>query len=85
MRAIVVTCLILTAMLAIACVARAEVRVDEGSAKHTPWSGYWWPIAKGELLQGPLRKHDALAKRQAHQWERQHNPPGENVPDWYGY
>ncbi len=35
----------------------AEAAVEEGVAKHIPWSGYWWPVAKGELL-GPLEKYD---------------------------
>ena len=85
MKSALGTALVLAGLAIASQSVTAEVRVDEGSAKHTPWSGYWWPIAKGELLQGPLQKHDTLTRRRAHQWERQHNPPGNNVPEWHGY
>ena len=32
----------------LACAQAAEAAVEQGAAKHTPWSGYWWPIARGE-------------------------------------
>ena len=62
----------------------AEGNVDEATARHLPWSGYWWPIAKGELLV-PLSKYDYLTESQATLWERGHHPPGSQVPGWYGY
>ncbi len=62
----------------------ASGAVEEGSAKETPWSGYWWPIAKGEL-QIPLSKYDQLTGAASAQWERQNHPPGPNVPRWHGY
>jgi hypothetical protein len=62
----------------------AEAQIDEGQARATPWSGYWWPSAKGELLT-PLGKYDQLTGASAAQWERQHNPPGPTVPGWHGY
>ncbi|MBN1853486.1 MAG: DUF4384 domain-containing protein [Pirellulales bacterium] len=58
--------------------------VDEGIARHIPWSGYWWPIAKGELL-GPLQKYDTLTGKRAFRWELEHNPPGPQVSEWHGY
>ncbi|HEX5103907.1 MAG TPA: DUF4384 domain-containing protein [Pirellulaceae bacterium] len=73
-------CLVI--LLLVAGTARGQV--DEGSAKHIPWSGYWFPMAKGEILE-PLRKYDALTGRNAFAWEYQRNPPGQNVPEWHGY
>lgn len=57
---------------------------DEGYAANTPWSGYWWPIKTGELLV-PLGKYDQVTGNHAAAWERSTNPPGTNVPDWWGY
>jgi len=62
----------------------AQVTTEEGTAKHLPWSGYWWPIAKGELL-GPLGKYDVLTGAAAASWERRFHPPGPHVPGWQGY
>lgn len=59
-------------------------QTDEAAAKRIPWSGYWFPTAKGELLE-PLRKYDALTGSSAFQWEVSRNPPGANVPAWHGY
>lgn len=71
----------------LACAGAAEAAVEQGAAKHTPWSGYWWPIARGELLQqgGPLPKYDYLTGASATQYERAVHPPGPNVPEWHGY
>ncbi|HUT93089.1 MAG TPA: DUF4384 domain-containing protein [Thermoguttaceae bacterium] len=68
----------------LACVQATEAAVEEGAAKHTPWSGYWWPIARGEML-GPLGKYDYLTGANSAQWERGAHPPGPNVPQWHGY
>ena len=57
---------------------------ERGIAKVKPWSGYWWPIREGRLL-GPLGKYDRLTGHLAAVWEKQHNPPGPNVPHWFGY
>jgi len=57
---------------------------ERGTARFTPWSGYWWPIREGRLLV-PLGKYDRLTGYKAAVWERKHNPPGPNVPQWYGY
>jgi len=62
----------------------AWAEVEEASAEHIPWSGYWWPIGKGELL-GPLVKYDEITGDSAAPWELQHNPPGPSVPAWHGY
>ena len=69
----------------LACVQAAEAAVEEGAAKHTPWSGYWWPIARGELIDGPLRKYDFLTGVNSAQWEEATHPRGANVPQWHGY
>ncbi len=58
--------------------------VDEGISRHIPWSGYWWPIGKGELLE-PLRKYDRLTGKRAYWWELENKPPGPQVPPWHGY
>ncbi len=57
---------------------------ESGAAKITPWSGYWWPIHEGRLLV-PLGKYDQLTGKRAANWEKQHNPPGPDVPKWHGY
>ncbi len=62
----------------------AQDAVEEGVARRIPWSGYWWPVAKGELL-GPLEKYDALSGRRAQWWELENKPPGPQVPAWHGY
>ena len=59
--------------------------VEEGAAKQTPWSGYWWPIFKGEMISGPLMKYDRLTGHAAAEWEAQRNPPGPGTPRWHGY
>jgi hypothetical protein len=64
--------------------ATAHGQVEEGVSKHIPWSGYWFPMAKGELL-GPLKKYDALTGSNAFVWEYNKYPPGANVPEWHGY
>ena len=64
--------------------AAAEAGVEEGAATVTPWSGYWWPKRKGELL-GPLAKYDQLTGHTAAVWERRHSPPGPKQQDWEGY
>lgn len=70
--------------LCLALALRAEAGVDEAAAKHTPWSGYWWPIGEGSLL-GPLAKYDQATGSAAAQWEMANNPPGPSVPQWHGY
>ena len=82
MRKIFVSWLIGVALIS-AQAARAEV--EEGAARETPWSGYWWPVSKGELIAGPLTKYDQLTAKAAAQWEYQHNTPGPGVPQWHGY
>lgn len=59
-------------------------QVEEAAAENLPWSGYWWPIRKGELI-GPLLKYDRLTGDSAAPWELEHNPPGPGVPEWHGY
>lgn len=58
--------------------------LEKAAAEITPWSGYWWPIREGSLLV-PLGKYDRLTGHQAAAWERQANPPGPDVPRWFGY
>ena len=58
--------------------------LERGNAQFVPWSGYWWPIRQGRLLV-PLGKYDRLTGYKAAVWERKHNPPGPDVPQWFGY
>ena len=58
--------------------------VEEGHARITPWSGYWWPHRQGALLK-PLAKYDKVTGKKAAAWERKTHPPGDNVPKWHGY
>jgi hypothetical protein len=62
----------------------AQTASDEGVSRHIPWSGYWWPIAKGELLV-PLGKYDVLTGRRAAWWELENHPPGPLASPWHGY
>ena len=57
---------------------------EEALATIQPWSGYWWPIHEGRLLE-PLGKYDTVTGHRAADWERQNNPPGPEVPQWHGY
>lgn len=81
--------LLLTLMLALPLYAETL----RGSADVKPWSGYWWPLRKGELVKGyrghpsPIEKYDLFL---------QGNYPGAatqkaqiawydpEVPSWYG-
>lgn len=58
---------------------------DVGTARYAPWSGSFWPIAKGLLIYGPLTKYDYATGRKAAAWEYQKNRPGPQVPQWFGY
>ena len=57
---------------------------EQATANLMPWSGYWWPIHEGRLL-GPLAKYDRITGHRAAEWERGKNPPGPDVPRWFGY
>ncbi len=77
-------CVLFSLLLVIVSAPPAHAVVEEAVAKRIPWSGYWWPVAKGELL-GPLEKYDALSGRRAQWWELENKPPGPQVPSWHGY
>lgn len=67
-----------------------------GQSDHIPWSGYWWPLTKGEIVNGyrgsprpsPLEKYDLYASGAypgaASSWElvNKYDPSGEL---WWGY
>ena len=57
---------------------------ESAEADFKPWSGFWWPMRDGLLLK-PLEKYDRLTGHRAAEWERDHHPPGPNVPYWHGY
>jgi len=58
---------------------------DAGVSRYVPWSGSYWPIGQGLLISGPLSKYDHATGRRAAAWEYQRNPPGPQVPQWFGY
>lgn len=67
-----------------------------GQSEHIPWSGYWWPLSKGEIVNGyrgsphpsPLEKYDLYVSGSypgsASSWElvNRYSPSGEL---WWGY
>lgn len=71
----------LALLLGLACPVSAEV--DECRAHFVPWSGYWWPIRKGEIV-GPLHKYDTIAARHSAAWEAKNKPRSQADP-WWGY
>lgn len=74
----------IVAILAVLLLApRSRAAVEEAIARHVPWSGYWWPTAKGEIL-ASLDRYDRVTGAKALNWELDHNPPGPQVPGWYG-
>ncbi len=70
--------------LAISSKSAWAFTVEKGRAEVIPWSGYWWPIRKGRILQ-PLSKYDQITGKQSAAWEKQKRPPGPEVPHWFGY
>ncbi|MGE0756409.1 MAG: DUF4384 domain-containing protein [Pirellulaceae bacterium] len=83
MRYMTITVMIFACCL-VGMTAHAGDIHDEGHARITPWSGYWWPHFQGLLLK-PLGKYDSLTGKQAAAWERKTHPPGPGVPRWHGY
>ncbi|MDO4576205.1 MAG: DUF4384 domain-containing protein [Planctomycetia bacterium] len=57
---------------------------ESAVSKKVAWSGYWWPIRSGGIIE-PMKKYDGLAQKKSVQWELQNNPPGPNVPKWFGF
>src|SRR5262249_52541164 len=79
----------LLALLLLAPAARASV--EEARSRVTPWSGHWWPMRKGQMVNGyyyddpaPLRKHDKVTGSNAADWERK-NHYDTDYPKWYGH
>lgn len=60
-----------------------NAEVEEGRARCEVWSGYWWPTARGEIF-SPLAKYDLLTGKKAAAWKKTTNPPGSNIPKWFG-
>ena len=57
---------------------------DSARSKKGVWSGYWWPMRRGEILV-PLSKYDQQHGKKSAEWERKNNPSGPNIPQWFGY
>ena len=70
----------LALLLSIPLVSAGE---DRGRARYTPWSGPWWPIVRGGVIQ-PLIVYDRLTGRRAAAWESRYRPPSAAEP-WWGY
>jgi hypothetical protein len=58
--------------------------VDQGQADVVPWSGFWWPIKDGGIID-PLCKYDQITGRKAAPWEMALNPLNDKAEDWFGY
>jgi hypothetical protein len=56
---------------------------DQGRARFVPWSGYWWPVRRGQMI-APLRKYDALTGLHAAGWEARHKDRA-RAESWFGY
>lgn len=78
------------------CCSTVSGEIVTGKSAFTPWSGYWWPISKGELIYGynghpsPLEKYDLFQKGfypgSATNWEAtNHWPFDPDVESWHGY
>lgn len=57
---------------------------ESARSKKSVWSGYWWPMRRGEIIE-PLTKYDQRNHKQAAEWEKTNNPSGPDVPQWFGY
>ncbi|NUQ63326.1 MAG: DUF4384 domain-containing protein [Pirellulales bacterium] len=64
--------------------AMAPAQEEDGRVRTMPWSGYWWPQQKGEIVV-PLSKYDQVNGTAAAQWEQQNKPSGEQAEAWAGY
>jgi len=73
----------LTAVIGPARLASA-VTEEKAQSQLTPWSGWWWPIRHGGILE-PLGKYDQITGRESAQWESKHHPIEGNTPEWAGY
>jgi hypothetical protein len=73
------------AWLAVSASLEARAGVDRGMAQFVPWSGSYWPISQGMMIEGPLTKYDQITGRGAARWEYETNAPGPQVPYWFGY
>ena len=70
--------------LALAVAAATPVWAELRQADHTPWSGYWWPLRSGGLLE-PLKRYDVLTGSAAAPAERERLDTGEPFASWHGY
>ena len=72
----------------VVCLATATVSaepfVEKGQASTTPWSGYWWPLHAGGLME-PLSKYDQATGRQAVAWEKTNRKINTELPKWFGF
>lgn len=63
--------------------AASAAETDAALTSYYPWSGYWWPHAKGGLT-GPLARYDQLTGSNATRWEYDHHVAANPEP-WFGH
>jgi len=78
------TALLISCFACLAAPAAASAQVEEAQARYVPWSGYWWPLKDGGILQ-PLQKYDRLTGRKAAAKEQKIYPSGPEAQGWWGY
>lgn len=57
---------------------------ESARSQKSVWSGYWWPLRRGEIVV-PLSKYDKQTGKKSAEWEKKNNPAGSEVPQWFGY
>lgn len=57
---------------------------ESARSKKAVWSGYWWPMRRGEIVV-PLSKYDQENGKKSAEWEKKNNPSGPEIPQWFGY
>lgn len=70
--------------LVIQCIQPVYGFEESARSQKNVWSGYWWPLRRGEILV-PLSKYDKQTGKKSVEWEKKNNPSGPNVPQWFGY
>lgn len=78
------TALLISCFACLTLPAAAPAQVEEAQTRYVPWSGYWWPLKDGGILQ-PLQKYDRLTGRKAAAKEQKIYPAGPEAQGWWGY
>lgn len=78
------TVLLMSCFVCLAVPATTPAQVEEAQARYVPWSGYWWPLRDGGIVE-PLKKYDRLTGRKAATKEQAIYPIGPDAQGWWGY